>query len=126
MEDAQQWQVMFDHLFEFLAQDLNGLFPSSRIEQQAFAQGQGQAVPYTDDELDVLDQPTWQFLAALALQGTPPQHAVLVKGLREKVLRIVSFVRNTSHLPEEVSKRKLANVDLFLGAMGLGSEMIEM
>ncbi|KAL0067146.1 DNA topoisomerase 2-associated protein pat1 [Marasmius tenuissimus] len=117
-EDADQWQLMFDHLFQLLTPHFPQLFPSSRTPPTE----QGHHRP----GMDTLDQPVWQFLAALALHAVTEQHQVLVTLLREKVLDNVMAVKKGWVNDEEERQTKLANVDLFLHALGLDSSQIAM
>ncbi|KAF9005908.1 topoisomerase II-associated protein PAT1 [Cyathus striatus] len=116
VEEAQQWQLMFDHLFQLLTPHLVFLFPSSRI-----AAANPSAHPNT---IDMVDQPVWQFLAALALHAVIEQHQVLVTALREKVLSNIMSVNKGWVVSEDERQTKLANVNLFLHALGLDSSQI--
>ena len=75
---------------------------------------------------DSIDQPVWQFLAALALHGNIEQHHVLVATLREKILNNVLSVNKGWVQDEEERQTKLANVNLFLHAVNLDSSQIAM
>ncbi|KAH7885857.1 topoisomerase II-associated protein PAT1 [Phlebopus sp. FC_14] len=130
-EEAQQWQVMFDHLFQLLAPHFLLLFPSTRLALQlspantvsppSLVQTQH---PASTQRTDILDQPVWQFLAALALHASPEQQSILVTGLREKVLENVASAQKGWVVDEEERATKLANVNLFLHALGLDSSQI--
>lgn len=130
-EEAQQWyakfsyfrfrsltlrcrQLMFDHMFQLLAPHLPSLFPSTRMASNAF---QGPV------RLDQADQPVWQLLAAVALHAATEQHHVLVAALREKILDNV-LSANKAWVTEDERQTKLANVNLFLHALGLDSSQI--
>lgn len=137
-EESQQWYVspafvsnqslshtdnyhlrrsIFDHLFRLLESHLLGLFPSSRM------------IPDPNQPhmpIDYIDQPVWQFLAALALHGTIEQHHVLVGTLREKILDNVLSVNKGLVHDEDERQTKLANVNLFLHAVNLDSSQIAM
>ncbi|KAG2039900.1 topoisomerase II-associated protein PAT1 [Suillus americanus] len=116
--EAQQWQTMFDHLFQLLMPHFVLLFPSTRLVAQPLPVAA--PLPPTD----ILDQPVWQFLAALALHASSDQQSVLVTSLREKVLDIVTSVSKGWVADEEARQTKLANVNLFLHALGLDSSQI--
>ena len=77
-----------------------------------------------DESIEALDQPVWQFLAALALHGVNEQHSVLVKTLREKVLDNLHNATKNWSLNDEERTAKIANVDLFLHALGLDSSQV--
>ncbi|KAF7309684.1 PAT1 domain-containing protein [Mycena indigotica] len=114
----EQWQAVFDQFFVLLTPHLLRLFPSSRIALQPHH-------PATVAlAIDIIDQPVWQFLAALALQAVPEQHQVLVTSLREKVLENVVSANKGWVAGEEERRTKLANVNLFLHALGLDSSQI--
>ena len=146
-EDAEQWyghgcfimsngatdsvrrQLMFDHLFQLLAPHFLLLFPSTRRALQLAATPtqhnvHGRAAQQSTGS-EMLDQPVWQFLAALALHASTEQQSTLVAGLREKVLEnVASAQKGWGVVDEEDREAKLANVNLFLHALGLDSSQI--
>jgi len=107
---------MFNHLFQLLAPNLLLLFPSYRIVNP---DPENHPIP-----TDIVDQPVWQFLAALALHGTNEQHHVLVGTLREKILDNIVRVNKGWVHDEDERQTKLANVNLFLHAVNLDSSQI--
>ncbi|KIJ65142.1 hypothetical protein HYDPIDRAFT_175171 [Hydnomerulius pinastri MD-312] len=126
-EEAQQWQLMFDHLFQLLAPHFLLLFPSTRMALQLAPTPpqNAQTHAHVHASTDILDQPVWQFLAALALHASPDQQSALVSGLREKVLEnVTSAQKGWGVMDEEERATKLANVNLFLHALGLDSSQI--
>ncbi|KAG5650360.1 hypothetical protein H0H81_012506, partial [Sphagnurus paluster] len=100
-EEAQQWQLMFDHLFQFLAPHLPSLFPSTRIAANI---PPGHVMP-----ADHADQPVWQLLAAIALHAVTEQQHILVATLREKILENVMSVNKGWVATEDERQTKLAN-----------------
>jgi DNA topoisomerase 2-associated protein PAT1 len=116
--DCEFRRLMFDHLFQLLAPHLLQLFPSTRIHKPESANNQIQT--------DVVDQPVWQFLAALALHAVVEQHHILVSTLREKILDNVLSVNKGWVHDEDERQTKLANVNLFLHALNLDSSQIAM
>lgn len=109
---------MFDHLFQLLSPHLVYLFPSVR---QSLLSG----IPTLEiPDLDTVDQPTWQFLAALALNASLEQQQVLVTSLRDRVLENVASVNKGWVADEEQTKIRLGNVNIFLHAIGLDSSQI--
>ena len=111
-------QLMFDHLFSLLAPHLAVLFPSVRQARVA-------NIPYLDvPDLDTIDQPVWQFLAALGLNASLEQQQILVTSLRERVLENVTSAVKGWVSDEETRKMRLANVNIFLHALGLDSSQI--
>jgi len=120
-EETEQWELMFDHLFQLLHPNLLYLFPSTRMAT-ALASLPPNSVPPRHTE--VLDQPVWQFLAALALHATNEQQQVLVTVLREKVLENVASASKGWVADEDERRAMLGNVNLFLHALGLDSSQI--
>ncbi|KAF9525973.1 topoisomerase II-associated protein PAT1 [Crepidotus variabilis] len=118
LEESQQWRMIFDHLFQLLAPHFLTLFPSVRMAHRV-----SNDMPL---QTDAVDQPVWQFLAALALHGVSEQHHVLVASLREKILENVFSVNKGWVQDEEERQTKLANVNLFLHAVNLDSSQIAM
>jgi len=118
LEESRQWRLMFDHLFQLLAPHLLLLFPSTRIHKPESVNNQTRT--------DVIDQPVWQFLAALALHAVVEQHHILVSTLREKILDNVLSVNKGWVHDEDERRTKLANVNLFLHALNLDSSQIAM
>ena len=102
---------MLNHLFQLLAPYLLQLFPSNRLAPRT----PPSAGP---TPTDIIDQPVWQFLAALALHASTEQQQVLVTILREKVLENVMGT-NQSWADEDERRAKLTNVNLFLNALGI-------
>ncbi|KAG8764107.1 hypothetical protein FRC11_005517 [Ceratobasidium sp. 423] len=118
--ELQAWQNVFDTLFRSLAQHLVSLFPSTRY---AAAQAFG-GTPHLPEGPDVADEPVWQFCAALAVNADMQQQQQLVAELRDKVLENVAGVTKGWVADERVAALKLANVNLFLHALGLDSSQI--
>ncbi|KAJ6518636.1 topoisomerase II-associated protein PAT1 [Mycena sanguinolenta] len=114
----EQWQGVFDQFFVLLTPHFLSLFPSSRITLPAHHPSTAALA------IDIIDQPVWQFLAALALQAVPEQHQVLVTSLRDKVLENVVSANKGWVADEDERRTKLANVNLFLHALGLDSSQI--
>jgi DNA topoisomerase 2-associated protein PAT1 len=113
---------MFDHLFQLLHPNLLYLFPSTRI---ATLQGPTPPNPTAPTlHTESLDQPVWQFLAALSLHATNEQQQALVTALREKVLENVASANKGWVADEDERRAKLGNVNLFLHALGLDSSQI--
>ncbi|KAF9048292.1 hypothetical protein BDZ89DRAFT_1006914 [Hymenopellis radicata] len=119
-DDANQWQLMYDHMFELLTPVFPFLFPSTRMVRR------GYQLPHSNAVIDNLDRPVWQFLATFALHALPDQQPILVQSLREKVLENVVSAKKGWVADEEERQAKLANVDLFLSALGLSSALIDL
>jgi DNA topoisomerase 2-associated protein PAT1 len=107
---------MFDHLFQLLAPHLLLLFPSTRINKPESANNQIQT--------DIVVQPVWQFLAALALHAVVEQHHILASTLCEKILDNVPSVNKGWVHDEAERQTKLANFNLFLHALNLDCSQI--
>lgn len=108
---------MFNTLFHIIAPHLLLLFPSTR----AAAIGGTNFV--TTPQHDVADQQVWQLLAAIALHASLEQQQYLVATLREKILENVVSA-NRDWTGNEDSAIKLANVNIFLHALGLDSSQV--
>lgn len=115
---APNRQLAFNTLFHIIAQHLLLLFPSTR----AAAIGGANFVP--GPQHDVADQQVWQLLAAIALHASLEQQQHLVTTLREKILDNVLAVNRGWASDEEEAAIKLANVNIFLHALGLDSSQV--
>ena len=107
---------IYNVLFNILHPHLLLLFPSSRMSVSS------------DDALsstiDLLDQPAWRLLAGLAVHAIHERQQLLVATLREKILDNIVKAREAK--TENERDIKLANVDLFLNAIGLDSNQINL
>ncbi|KAI0057451.1 hypothetical protein BV25DRAFT_1812427 [Artomyces pyxidatus] len=121
-EETEQWELMFDHLFQLLHPSLLYLFPSTRIAVHLARLPPDTPVPALHTE--AMDQPVWQFLAALALHSSNEQQQALVTALRGKVLENVASANKGWVADEDERLAKLGNVNLFLHALGLDSSQI--
>ena len=108
---------MFDTLFYTIAPHILLLFPSTR----AAAIGGANFVP--SSQHDTADQQTWQLLAAIALHASLEQQQHLVTTLRDKILENVLSV-NRGWASNEEATSKLANINIFLHALGLDSSQV--
>lgn len=115
-------ELMFDHLFQLLHPNLLYLFPSTRMATGLASLPPNSVAPTRNTE--ALDQPVWQFLAALALHATNEQQQALVTALREKVLENVASANKGWVADEDERRAKLGNINLFLHALGLDSSQI--
>ncbi|THH08076.1 hypothetical protein EW146_g9107 [Bondarzewia mesenterica] len=121
-EEVQQWQLIFDHLFQILHPNLLYLFPSTRLAVTLASLPPIDSMPPV--QTDALDQPVWQFLAALAEQSSNEQQQALVTALREKVLENVASANKGWITDEDERQAKIGNVNLFLHSLGLDSSQI--
>jgi len=111
-------QFVYNALFHIIAQHLLLLFPSTR----AAAIAGTNFVP--SPQHDLADQQIWQLLAAIALHASLEQQQHLVATLREKILDNVVSVNRGWTSNEEDAAIKLANVNIFLHALGLDSSQV--
>ncbi|TDL23786.1 hypothetical protein BD410DRAFT_820717 [Rickenella mellea] len=119
-EDSISWQNCYNHLFHILTPHFLLLFPSTRIATSHPGRD------LADLHIDGLDLPVWQFFAALALQASNEQQQILVATLRDKL--IDNLVRASKGWVADESDRraKIANVNIFLHALGLDSSQINL
>jgi DNA topoisomerase 2-associated protein PAT1 len=106
---------MYDLLFQLLAPNLLLLFPSVRING---------STAYNELLSSKIDLRVWQFLAVFAVHTSNEQQAILVTSLREKILADVNAVKQGWVTDPIEAKSRIANVDLFLHALGLDSSQI--
>lgn len=111
-------QNVYDILFHTLSPHLLILFPSTRTPSLRDAAG------VTTSDADLLDQPVWKFLATIALRASNEQQQTLVTSLREKILDNVAAVKKGFVTDEAERELKIANVNIFLHALGLDSSQI--
>ncbi|KAI0629297.1 topoisomerase II-associated protein PAT1 [Trametes polyzona] len=118
-DELQSWSMLYNHLFELLRPQLHLLFPSVRLS--LISGINFTAIP----NADVIDQPVWQFFASLACSANDVQQSVLVTGLRDIVLEnVTTATKGVGVESEERRRLRLANVNLFLHALGLDSSQI--
>ncbi|KAG4302287.1 hypothetical protein PCANB_001565 [Pneumocystis canis] len=100
--DLKQWRNIYDLMFSKLVGRFIYVFPSS--------------LSFSDEIYP------WQFMAACAISSTIEQQHILVTEVREKVL---DNVISSKHLPPDIAAIKLGNVNLFLHALGLDIEQLD-
>ncbi|USW57023.1 Putative mRNA decay factor PAT1 domain-containing protein [Septoria linicola] len=101
--DFQQFADLYDRLFDTLEPVLPYIFPTDG--------------PVSASE----DVHVWQFLAAMGVGASPDQQQRLVLGVKERVMETVGVSKT---LPEEMSLKRLADVNLFMRAIGLDVELL--
>lgn len=100
--DNDQWVSEFDTLFHTLEKNYLKLFPvNTGIVNDVYV---------------------WQFLASVAVGASMEQQHILVAEVRDKVL---DNVISSKTLPPEQAANKIANTNLFLHAMGLDTELLQ-
>ncbi|KAI0741955.1 topoisomerase II-associated protein PAT1 [Daedaleopsis nitida] len=120
-EEMQHWHMMYTLLFDLLRPQLHLLFPSVRL---SLVEGVNF---YQVPNADTIDQPVWQFLATLAVHADEEQQQALVTGLREIVLEnVATATKGWGTDSEERRRLRLANVNIFLHALGLDSSQINL
>ncbi|KAJ3158920.1 hypothetical protein HDU86_002089 [Geranomyces michiganensis] len=105
-QELHMWTEIYNFLFASLHNHFSSLFPSSSTTASS-SPSSGADAPNVAGDVYV-----WQFLAALAVGATTVEHQrVLLTEVRDKVLE-------TARRSDDA--KALANVDLFLNALGLG------
>ncbi|EMR11292.1 hypothetical protein PNEG_00321 [Pneumocystis murina B123] len=99
--DLKQWRKIYDLMFSKLIGRFIYIFPPS--------------LSFSDEIYP------WQFMAACAISSTLEQQHILVTEVREKVM---DNVISSKHLPPDIAAIKLGNVNLFLHALGLDIEQL--
>ena len=99
--DWEQWTELYNRLFDTIEPVLPVIFPGT--------------INDTDDIY------IWQFLAAMGVGASPEQQQRLVLGVKDRVMETVSV---SKALPAEMASARLANVNLFMRAIGLDVELL--
>lgn len=99
--DWEQWTELYNRLFETVEPVLPLIFPGTAND--------------TDDMY------VWQFLAAMGVGASPEQQQRLVIGVKDRVMETVAV---SKALPAEMAGARLANVNLFMRAIGLDVELL--
>jgi DNA topoisomerase 2-associated protein PAT1 len=99
--DWEQWTELYNRLFDTVEPVLPLLFPGT--------------VNDTDDMY------VWQFLAAMGVGASPEQQQRLVIGVKDRVMETVTV---SKALPADMAGARLANVNLFMRAIGLDVELL--
>lgn len=99
--DWEHWTELYNRLFDIIEPVLPLLFPGTAND--------------TDDEY------VWQFLAAMGVGASPEQQQRLVIGVKDRVMETVTV---SKVLPAEMAGARLANVNLFMRAIGLDVELL--
>lgn len=102
-DDWQQWSELYSKLFDALEPVLPYIFPTDTTVSASE------------------DVHVWQFLAAMGVGASPDQQQRLVLGVKDRVMETVAVSKT---LPEEMSRRRLGEVNLFMRAIGLDVELL--
>ncbi|KAH8728757.1 topoisomerase II-associated protein PAT1 [Phaeosphaeriaceae sp. PMI808] len=97
----EQWNVLYNRLFDMVEPVLSIIFPGSINE--------------TDDMY------IWQYLAAMGVGASPEQQQRLVLGVKDRVMETVTV---SKALPTDMASARLANVNLFMRAIGLDVDLL--
>lgn len=99
--DWEQWSGLYNQLFDTVEPVLPFLFPGTAND--------------TDDVY------VWQYLAAMGVGASPDQQQRLVLGVKDRVMETVAVSKT---LPADLAGARLANVNLFMRAIGLDVELL--
>lgn len=99
--DWEQWTELYNRLFDTIEPVLPVLFPGNVN--------------------DTGDMYVWQFLAAMGVGASPEQQQRLVLGVKDRVMETVAV---SKALPADMALARLANVNLFMRAIGLDVELL--
>ena len=99
--DWEQWTELYNRLFDSIEPVLPVIFPGTAN--------------------DTGDMYVWQFLAAMGVGASPEQQQRLVIGVKDRVMETVAV---SKALPADMASARLANVNLFMRAIGLDVELL--
>ncbi|KAF2873344.1 topoisomerase II-associated protein PAT1 [Massariosphaeria phaeospora] len=99
--DWEQWTEFYNRFFDTVEPVLPLIFPGT--------------VNDTDDTY------VWNFLAAMGVGASPEQQQRMVIGVKDRVMETVSV---SKALPADMAGSRLANVNLFMRAIGLDVELL--
>jgi DNA topoisomerase 2-associated protein PAT1 len=97
----EKWAEFYNRLFDTIEPVLPLIFPGT----------------VNDTE----DMYVWQFLAAMGAGASPEQQQRLVLGVKDRVMETVNV---SKALPPDMAAARLANVNLFMRAIGLDVELL--
>lgn len=101
-EEWAQWMQLYSSLFDVLEPVLPHLFSSDSVA--------------ASNDVDI-----WQFLAAMGVGASPEQQQRLVVGVKDRVMETVGVAKT---LTPDVAASKLAEVNLFMRAIGLDVDLL--
>ena len=100
-QEWHQWTDLYNRLFNMLEPSLDGIFTG----------------PVNSGD----DVHVWQFLAAMGVGASPEEQQRLVIAVKDRVMDTVSHSKT---LPPDMATQRLANVNLFMTAIGLDVSML--
>ncbi|KAG2181362.1 hypothetical protein INT43_008945 [Umbelopsis isabellina] len=117
-EEIAEWETAYQQLYERLNEHFLSLFPPPVI-----LPGDNQAINAVHLANNADDTYVWQFLAAIAVGASMEQQHSLVTEVRDRVMEDI-VMASSNRLPEEQAAHKIANVNLFLHALGLDASQV--
>lgn len=117
-EEITEWETAYQQLYERLNEHFLSLFPPPVI-----LPGDNQAINAVHLANNADDTYVWQFLAAIAVGASMEQQHSLVTEVRDRVMEDI-VMASSNRLPEEQAAHKIANVNLFLHALGLDASQV--
>ncbi|CAO3668976.1 unnamed protein product [Rhizopus microsporus] len=117
-EEIARWQDLYTALFNMIKGRYLGIFPSLYY-----------LIPINPNtsmvqlSLAVDDMYVWQFLAAMAVGASMEQQHILVTEVRDRVMENILLAKS-NRLPLEQANHRIANVNLFLHALGLDASQV--
>ena len=112
--DRTGWSQLYGRLFDVAEPMLPVLFP---VTTSSSGQQHPAAAMATEDVY------VWQFLAAMGVGASPEQQQRLVVGVKD---RVMETVRMSQTLPPEMRERRRGEVNLFMRAIGLDVELLQL
>ncbi|KAJ1976759.1 DNA topoisomerase 2-associated protein pat1 [Dimargaris cristalligena] len=140
-EELTQFEQLYHRLFATLRSYFATLFPATSLSSSLLSpttpnsNGAGASADSTNGAPSASsssvaaaaainnDLYIWQFLAAMAVGATPEQQHALVTEVREKVMELIGLA-TSNRVGAAQSTQLIANVNLFLHALGLDATQL--
>ncbi|KAG1595547.1 hypothetical protein G6F48_000617 [Rhizopus delemar] len=117
-EEMAHWQELYTVLFNMLKGRYLGVFPSLYYLVPI-----NPSTSMLQISLAVDDMYVWQFLAAIAVGASMEQQHILVTEVRDRVMENIVLAKS-NRLPLDQANHRIANVNLFLHALGLDASQV--
>ncbi|KAI8877390.1 hypothetical protein K501DRAFT_42489 [Backusella circina FSU 941] len=117
-EELAHWQELYSSLFDTLRNRYITTFPSLYYLVPLIPN-----TPMIQLSLSVDDIYVWQFLAAMAVGASMEQQHILVTEVRDRVMENIVLAKS-NRLPLDQASHRIANVNLFLHALGLDASQV--
>ncbi|KAI9256216.1 topoisomerase II-associated protein PAT1-domain-containing protein [Sporodiniella umbellata] len=117
-EELTHWQELYSVLFNMLKGRYLSVFPSLYYLVPI-----NPTTSMLQISLAVDDMYVWQFLAAMAVGASMEQQHILVTEVRDRVMENIVLAKS-NRLPLEQASHRIANVNLFLHALGLDASQV--